>query len=531
MNINYYNFKLLLFGIISLLFFGCQKDEQTFDNPYAGGKKPLEIKLSTDLPSPNTGEVGTVVTFKATGLLPYKDSLNFYLNSEQAKVMKVDSTGIQVKVPETASTGVASLTVGDKIFFGPVFQVEGKVAIDNNFKATVGANNSVNDFLHLSDGRFILVGSFSDFNHKGAVKPINRIVLVSKDGEVNRSLHSGIGADGYLVAIDRLPNGKMVIGGSFSSYDTHRGEIHNITLLNRDGSPDTMVVRTFLEQDTVPAFNGGTDGPITRLFVHDGKITAVGSFDYYLQQVYGKSDYQKQRDTLITDSVRVSSVIRFFPDGSLDSSFNYNFYQHRSKEGTNGPIHDAFMQEDGKLIIVGSFSQYDGETVNNIVRLNTDGSIDRSFHVGNGADDPIVSIRYNETTHRFMLAGLFHHFNGKPYSGLVMLKEDGSIDETFQPLERESDAFYTFAQQLSNGLILVNGYFDTYNDIQRGRFMILNKKGELAEGYNTTGNFYGTILKSFESKNSAGQTTVMLMGGFYKFNEQSMGNITRLVIK
>jgi hypothetical protein len=61
--------------------------------------------------------------------------------------------------------------------------------------------------------------------------------------------------------------------------------------------------------------------------------------------------------------------------------------------------------------------------------------------------------------------------------------------------------------------------------------MILNEKGELADGYNTTGNFYGTIFKSFESKNSSGQTTVMLMGSFYRFNEQSMGSITRLVFK
>lgn len=532
MTMNHYILKNAgLLSLLLLLMVGCKKDDESFDNPYAGGKQPLGIKVSTDLPSPEEGTAGTVVTFKATGLLPYKDSMVFYLNSEPADIVKMDSTTITIKVPKSASTGIASIVVGDQIFFGPIFKVDGKLSIDPNFKAVVGANNSVNDYLRLDDGRLILVGSFSDFNHKGAVKPLNRIVMTSKDGEVDRSFNSGVAADGYLSAITSFPNGELIIGGSFSSYDTHRGEIHNITTLNKDGSPDTMVVRTFLELDTVPSFNGGTDGRINRLFIQDGMVLAVGDFNYYLSYRYGESDYLHERDSLITDSVMVRNLIRFFPDGSLDSSFNYNFFEHRSYTGTNGPISDAYMQDDGKVILVGRFTQYNGEAVNNIVRINKNGDIDRSFHVGNGADDPISSIRYNETTQRFMLAGNFEHFNGLPYSGLVMLKKDGSTDASFKPSEKATNASYRYAQQLSNGLIIVGGYFKTYEGVHRGNFMVLNATGELAPGYNNTGNFYGTVYRGFESTNSLGQNLVTLIGGFYKFNEKTMGSITRLVVE
>lgn len=522
--------KILLFGIVSITFFGCKKDND-FDNPYAGGREPLGIHLSTDPPSITTGNVGDQVTFKATGLMPYKDTLHFFLNNEEAKVTKLDSTGISVKVPSNASTGVSSLIVGDEIYFGPIFRVQGKLQIDPNFKATVGANGSVNDFLQLNDGRLVLVGSFSDFNHKGAVKRLNRIVLVSKDGVVDRSLKSGEAVDGYLSSIAQLPDGKMVIGGGFSSYDTHRGEMRNITILNKDGSPDTMVVRTFTDQDTLPAFNGGVDGNISRLFVHNNRITAVGGFRYYLQNVYDQSTKYTARDTLITDSVRVRSIVRFFPDGSLDSSFNYDFFTHQSKQGPNGPIYDAYMQDDGKLIIVGNFSRYNGENVNNIVRLNEDGTVDRAFKVGNGSDGQIFSIRYNETTKRFTLSGRFNNFNGEKHYGLVLLNKDGSIDETFKPAPLGSDDIYTAARQLSNGMVMVNGSFRTYAGVYRGNFMVLDATGKLAPGYNNTGTLQGIFGRSLETKNSSGEITVMFVGSFYKFDEQTMGSITRLVIK
>ncbi len=518
-------------GVACVLILGCQKGIEHFDNPYAGGKQALGIHFSTDLPTPESGDIGSTVTFKATGLSPFKDSLTFFLNGEKCQIVSIDSNSIKVKISETASTGVASATVGDQIFFGPIFRVTGKLAIDPNFEATVGANRSIKDFLPLEDGRFILVGAFSDFNHQGAVKPLNRIVQISKDGKVIRTLKTGRAADGNLAAIGQLPDNKLVIGGSFSSFDTHQGEIHNITLLNKDGSLDSMEVRTFSDIDTVPAFNGGTDGSISRLFVNGNQITAVGNFRYYVQRIYNQSNVNGTLDTLITDSVEVRNVIRFFPDGSLDSSFNYNFYQHKSKEGTNGPVNDAFMQDDGKLVMVGNFTKYDQERVNFIVRINKDGSIDRSFRVGNGADNSISSIRYNKTTGHYVLAGAFHYFNGESHDGLVLLNKDGSVDETFKPAARGSNDQYLFAQQLSNGLILVNGYFRIYDGVNRGNFMVLKPSGKLAPGYNTIGNLNGVVLRAYETKNSSGQITMMMMGTFDRFDEQSVGNITRLVLK
>lgn len=522
----YMGMAVIAFGV----FMACKKEDKSFPDPYAGGRQPLGVSLSTDPPSPVDGAPGTVIRFKASGLIPHRDSISFNFNSEAGEIVSVDSTGIQVKVPATASTGVSSITIGDQIFFGPVFSVKGKLEADPNFKVVTGSNNRISDVHQYSDGRLLFTGYFSDFDRKGVVKPLNRIVLTSRDGEVDRTLLSGSGADGGISNIAVLPSGKLVIVGGFSSYDIHQAEMRNITILNNNGSLDTGVVNTFLKQDTVPAFNGGTDGGIDKVFVHNNMITAIGGFNYYLQYVYDQSDYLMERDSLITDSTMVRQLIRFYPDGSLDSTFNYDLARHRSFDGANGPITDAIMQEDGKLIIVGRFTRYNGQDAPFIARINTDGSLDPGFG-GGGADNTIGSIRYNPVTQKYMLAGAFRKFSGQAYSGLVMLNKDGTPDPTFNPLPMGNNDSYFLAQQLNNGLIVVNGYFRSYGPVHRTGLMILNPDGSLATGYNNIGDFDGHLSTIFETKNSSGQTQALLLGSFNRFNEKDAGNIIRLLLK
>jgi hypothetical protein len=238
-----------------------------------------------------------------------------------------------------------------------------------------------------------------------------------------------------------------------------------------------------------------------------------------------------KRDSLAVDSVRIKNLVRFFADGSLDSSFNYNSALHKSYDGPNGPVNDAFLQDDGKLILVGRFTRYNTESVNNIVRINEDGSIDRTFKTGSGTDLYISSIRYNKTTRRFVLAGAFQTFNGKVQNGLALLNEDGSLDETFKGATKSNTDSYTFAYQLNNGWILVSGYFRSYGGVHRGNLMMLDQKGALLKGYNTTGDLDGVVSNVVESKSFTGQTQLLITGSFSKFDEQQVGNITRLLLK
>src|SRR5690606_28871940 len=95
------------------------------------------------------------------------------------------------------------------------------------------------------------------------------------------------------------------------------------------------------------------------------------------------------RDSIIVDSTEAKQVIRFNTDGSLDKTYRFNNAENRSFEAANGKITNAIQQADGKIIIVGAFSRFDGQPAGRIVRLNTDGTVDPTFNVGSGANNSI----------------------------------------------------------------------------------------------------------------------------------------------
>src|SRR5690606_37298371 len=135
--------KLLTFTAIVLLA-ACKREEKTFEEPYGEGKSPLGILINpTQVPSPVSGLPGTVVEIKATGLMQYKDEIVFRFNGEEADIVEVTDSGIKAVVPDYASSGVTSISVGDRVVFGPIFSVDGLLSIDPTFRAVNGTNGGI----------------------------------------------------------------------------------------------------------------------------------------------------------------------------------------------------------------------------------------------------------------------------------------------------------------------------------------------------------------------------------------------------
>ncbi|RPE11989.1 DUF5008 domain-containing protein [Chitinophaga lutea] len=524
--------KLLVFILFASAAFACRRDEQIFENPYEGGKQPLGIKFLDEPPSVPAGEPGAMVSFKVKGLLPYKSRLVFSFNGQPAEVTELDSTHVSVKVPELASTGNVQIVVDDQAFYGPVFNVLGKIENDITFRANVGTNGPISKMPELPDGRFLLIGNFTNYENKGAVTPLNRIIVISRNEELDRTMLFGKGAYGPLSDVVVQPNGKMLVAGNFSGFDRHFWGVKrmfNVCRLNANGSPDTTVVQSFTKKDTVPVWKGGTDGSIARLFQDaNGRTVAIGDFNYFVQKRYGVGTADGLKDSLVTDSVEVSQMLRFNSDGSLDSTYHYDLLLHKGRPATNGYISDAVMQPDGKLIIVGRFSRYDDMQVSNIARINPDGSPDRTFTAT--ADDAVQRITYNAVTKQYVLAGIFNNYNKTRFNKIVL------VDESFNPVAGFATGMLegggiNQATQLSNGLIFVTGFFSRYDNVQRNGIMVLDARGKLAAGYNAIGKFYGFLSGVVESRALNGDMRITLLGSFNSFNGQSAGNFTRLLVK
>ena len=522
-----------------MLMAGCSKTEEEFSEPYVQGKSPLGIVINTaQMPVPESGLPGTEVTIKATGLLPYKDKLILRINGEQAVIKEVTESTIKAVVSDNASSGVISISVDDKVVFGPIFKVEGYLSIDPTFRATAGANGGIYQRLVADDGKIFFVGSFNNYDNRGVLRPINRIVRTFQDGSYDASLRSGRAANGLLTSIAAL-QGKYVVAGGFNGYDQRTENISNITLLNSNGSIDTMGIKTFRrpsQRDTIkyfPKFNGGTDRTIDQLYETNGKLLVAGSFRYYVSRRYDQPNRYETRDTVILDSIEMRQLARLNADGSLDKTYRFNSTTNSGLPGGNGEIRSYMHKEGslaGKLLVYGSFTRFDNTTAGNIIRLNADGTIDNTFNAGGaGTDFKINRATYSAANQKYIITGSFRTYNGKSSEYIAMLNEDGSLDPSFVPKKVEGGTLAD-AKQLNGGLIVVNGGFKTYGGITRNGFMILDKTGELAVGYNATGIFSGWIADAIDTTTEDGKPAILLIGGFDRFDNQPANNILRLVI-
>jgi hypothetical protein len=517
----------------------CKKDKTEFSDPYGDGKPPLGVTLSRDaIPVPATGAVGTEVIFKATGLVPYKDKIKFMFNGEPGQVTEVTESTVKVKVPPFGSTGITSIAIDDQLVIGPIFKVTGLINIDPSFRATAGANNFVNQVYTLADGRNLVLGWFTNYDNKGIITPLNRIVRTSADGEFDRTFRTGKAANGALSRVVEL-SGRYIISGGFSGYNQRTENISNITSLNIDGSVDTIGVKTYRrpsQKDTIkyfPRFNGGTNEFIDRIYKHQNKILATGNFRYYVSRVYTEHNHDFTRDTVILDSTEIRQVIRFNLDGSLDKTYRFNITTNKGQPSANGPI-DSYMHADAdqleKLVLFGSFTTFDQKAAGRLVRLSTDGTIDASFKTGTGFDNSISSLTYNAVTKKYFITGIFGTYDGKSAFGMALLNADGTLDQTFGAKQFEG-GYPGYARQLDDGLIVVSGSFKKYDNVTRNGFMVLNAKGELAANYNSTGPFSGTLKDIIQTKSTDGKRALLLIGGFYRFDNVPVSNIIRVTIE
>jgi len=124
------------------------------------------------------------------------------------------------------------------------------------------------------------------------------------------------------------------------------------------------------------------------------------------------------------------SLFSFAQPGALDFSFDPDI-------GTDTVIVVAKVQADGKILIGGYFTSYNGISANGIARLNTDGSLDASFQIGSGFND-VVKYILIQPDGKILVGGWFTEYQGIVAMRMIRLNSDGSVDITFNVGLRDS---------------------------------------------------------------------------------------------
>jgi hypothetical protein len=530
----------LLVVLVGLLMGSCKKNQTVFPDPYSGAKAALGIVSDAQqVPVPASGIAGTIVSISATGLLPYYQAktLSFLFNGQVAEIVDVTTSGIKVKVPSKASSGVTAFVVNGQLVFGPLFTVIGKVNLDPTYNNPTGTNGPVLKAFPIPlTTQLMILGNFTNYNNQGLIRPINRITRVFADGTWDRSFQSGAGANATVYDMAQVGPYYYIVG-DFSAYAQQSGNVSRIAKIQTSGLIDTVQVITYLQKTKyVPTFNGGLTGTVRSIYpVGTNKMIVTGDFTYYTSRRYDQNTYDA-KDSTVIDSVDVRQIARLNDDGSLDKTWRFDpnaaGYRGRpgkSFAGANGPIR-TIMQPDGKMLVYGQFTSFDGAPAKNILRLNADGTVDPSFNVGSGADQAVVWASYNATLNKYILLGLFSNYNGKASQYMIQINGDGSVDPGFTAKVFDG-GIPSFVKLLSDGTAVVNGGFKSYDGVIRNGFAVLDQTGALKDAYNTIGNVSGPINDIYETTSADNKRALLIMGSFYSFDNKVKNNIVRVTFE
>lgn len=357
---------------------------------------------------------------------------------------------------------------------------------DSAFNLGTGINGKVYSSIVQPDGKIILGGSFTNYNGLN----VGRLIRLNADGTIDASFNTTIGVNANIVYNMALqPDGKIIIVGSFSKYNGV--DANKVARILPNGNSDATFITGLGANATIEEVQLQTDG----------KILLAGSFDSF----NGFSN--------------TSKIVRLHTNGSVDVNF---------VTGTsfNGTITALLVQEDGKIVVGGAFTTYNGLLVNRLIRLNTDGSIDSNFILGSGFSNGSVSVIKTNSLGLIMVGGSFSGtYNGTNVNRLVLLDANGTVNPTFDIGAGPATAsVYALAEDFE-GYWYIGGSFSVFDAQNQGRLAKIDVLGTLDIGYLTAGvGFDNSVLKVL----SVSDKKIMAFGSFTKFNGVASSRIARL---
>ncbi|MDO9553863.1 T9SS type A sorting domain-containing protein [Rhodonellum sp.] len=370
-------------------------------------------------------------------------------------------------------------------------------SLDTSFNPGTGASGFVWSTAFQPDGKILIGGFFHSYS--GTLR--NNVARLNTDGSLDASFNPGTGTDSQVRTLKLQADGKILIGGDFNYYnETYQG---GVTRLNADGNLDTSFNPGLGVSGGIISSNTGAFSQVITISLQaNGKILIGGEFTLY-------------------DSTPIKYVARLNTDGSLTTD-----------NGASSRVRSIALQPDGKVLIGGEFISYNGTSINRIARLHADGSLDSFFDPGTGANNTVNSIAL-QPDGKILIAGEFTSFNGKSYNRIARLNADGSLDTSFNPGSGANSTVWAIAL-LPDGKIMVGGAYTSYNGTALNGIARLNANGSLDTTFNPgTGVAYGLMAGADNYANvlsialqSDGK--ILIGGDFAQFNGITSKAVARL---
>jgi uncharacterized delta-60 repeat protein len=533
------------FGTLSVGFSGQSYGNQGGLKWWNGPDEELGYVIGTSIPSGGPiapdGTPSTVGFWRTSGFVTSEfvnlsnTILGVNLQSPSELITSLNSNGYFTSAETNKLIFVGgNLTSYQGVSSSRIARLNTDGSYDSTFNIQSGFSPNVLSTFVQSDGKILVGGSFINYNQIQTLYLTRLNTDGTRDSSFNYGDNSNNSFDSSITDISVQPDGKILVGGTFTSYSGI--SVNRLARLNTDGSYDS----------TFNIGSGFNDEVRTIALQPDGKIIVGG---YFLEfNGLGSAAFIVR---LNTDGTFDTDSPNFFPDDNVetialqtdgkilvggwffspteritrlnsDLSFDSTFVD--TGLGFEDRVYSIKVQPDGKILVGGRFISYSGTSVvdsNRIIRLNTDGSNDSTFNIGNGFSSTVDRIDL-QSDGKILVRGPFLSFNDVARTGIARLNTDGSLDTSFSNLGVNGTLANSNSSIQSDGKIIIGGSFDISNLIPSARLMSLNTDATYNFNFNIGTGFNGTIFDLVQI-----ESQILFVGAFSLYR----GNTTRRIVK
>jgi len=433
-------------------------------------------------------------------------------------------------LPDGKITCVGTCTSYNGQSVSKIIRLNSDGSLDNTFVVT-NVDNNARAVSHQSDGKIIVGGSFTTINGSAT----NTLVRFNIDGTLDNTFVTGTGFNGNIQRILTLNNDTLLVTGGFNSFNGN-SSFSNLAKLLPNGTLDIQSVIGITMNSVAQAILVSPEnkillgGSFTTINNKRMPIHAILNFDFSVDYNYNlntgsnltlqKAIEDNQGKILIAGSlssyngVDAFGVCRLHLDGTRDSSFQTEY-------GLNNVL-DICLQPDGKILAGGSFNGNWTTIPPKLVRLNHDGSTDISFVVGSSFDDAVNTIVY-QPNGKILVGGDFLNYNGTPANRIVRLNQDGTIDNTFN-IGVGFDESVRIIKLSNEGKIYIGGSFSSCNGQSANRLIRLFDDGSIDNSFQTGSGLNGGVYSIAETNSN----DILIAGNFTSYNDTTSYKLIKL---